>query len=121
MVALGLVGVGDGEVGDGLVEYVALAQVAADLGRLAGASVGTGQDMAAESAIVAHDGRREDLDYRLDLHVLELADIELPAHGPFGPAEEEVARRLHEALADHDPLAVVGIDALARNCGATPR
>ncbi len=39
MVAFALVGVGDGEVGDGLVEGVALPQVAADLGRRAGPRV----------------------------------------------------------------------------------
>ena len=38
----------------------------------------------------------------------------MPAEIPFGPAEEEVAGRLHHPAAMHDSLAVVGMQALAR-------
>jgi hypothetical protein len=43
VVALGLVGIGEGEVGDGIVEDIAFAHVTVDLGGFPGASVGTGQ------------------------------------------------------------------------------
>src|SRR5262245_1568003 len=52
VVAFTLIGIGNGEVHDGLVEAVALAQVAADLGRFAGAGVGAGQGPATELGIL---------------------------------------------------------------------
>ena len=57
--------------------------------------------------------RRENLDQWLDLHVFELANVEMPAEVPFGPAQEEIAGRLHHPAAMHDPLAVVGMQAFA--------
>ena len=43
VVAFALIRVGDGEVGDGLVEFVAFAEVSADRGRLTAAGVRTGE------------------------------------------------------------------------------
>jgi hypothetical protein len=41
------------------------------------------------------------------LHVAQLADIEVPAFRPCGPAEEQVRGGLHQPLAHHHALAVV--------------
>ena len=46
--------------------------------------------------VLGHRRRAEQLDERRDLHVLELADVEMPAELALRPAEEDVARRLHE-------------------------
>ena len=52
------------------------------------------------------------LDQRGELHVTQLADIEMAALGTEHPAEEQIRRRLHQPLAHHHPLAVVGVDTL---------
>ena len=48
-----------------------------------------------------------------NLHVPELADVEMPAELALRPAQEDVARRLHESVPVHDPLPMIGVDALA--------
>ena len=52
VVAFALIGIRDREVGDGLVELVALAQVAADLGGLARAGMGMGQGPATQFGVL---------------------------------------------------------------------
>ena len=52
VVAFVLVGVGLGELGEGLVEGVAAAEVGGDGDAVAGAGVGPGQGPAAEAAVV---------------------------------------------------------------------
>ena len=56
------------------------------------------------------------LDVGAALPVVELADVVVagPAVDPLDaePAEKDVAGRLHQSLADHDPPAVVGVLAL---------
>src|SRR5262249_58600594 len=48
---------------------------------------------------------------RTEPPVLELAHIELPVRrGILGPAEEQVACRLHDALALDHPLALVALE-----------
>ena len=54
---------------------------------------------------VVHDGG--------DLRVAKLAEVIVAAVQSARPAEEDVACRLHEALARHDPLAVVLVQGLA--------
>lgn len=46
-----------------------------------------------------------------DLDVTELPDMEMPAYVADHEAQEQVAGRLGEPEAVHDPLAVVGVDA----------
>src|SRR6516162_10236342 len=114
VVALALIGVGNREVRDGLVEGVALAEVATDLGRLTRARVGAGQRPRTRLGVLTHDTRRVHLDEHLDLHVPELPHIKMTAQLTFRPAEEEIAGGLHEPTTSHDALAVVGVGALTR-------
>src|SRR5262249_2069898 len=56
----------------------------------------------------------EVFEYRAHLHVSKLSDIEMTAAGSASPAEEEIAGRLYQALADHNSLAVIPMMALAK-------
>src|SRR5215831_4501276 len=112
MVALALIGVRDGEGRHCLVEGVALTEVPADLRGSAGAGVSARQRPGADLDVLRHDTRSERLDERSHLHVAELADIAMPAEFALRPAEEDVAGRLHESVAVHDPLSVIGVDGL---------
>ena len=47
-----------------------------------------------------------------DLHVPELADVEMPSVPGLQPAKKDVARRLHQAASVHDPLPMIWVDAL---------
>ena len=47
------------------------------------------------------------VDGKLDLDVPELAEIEVTSFSTLGPAEEDVAGRLHEPVAVHDTLSVL--------------
>ena len=109
MVALGLICVGSRKSRDRIVEDVAITKIAADHCCLAGTRVRACQRMAAPFGKQAHLSRTECFDPRLDLGVSELAYIEMAAPVAFKPAKENVAGRLHEAVADHDPLPVVGV------------
>ena len=96
-----------GEVGEGVVDGVVVAEVGRDRDRVARPGVTAGECPAAQPTpgdqVVA--GHR--LDDRAALLVLELADVEVASGRPDGPAEEDVGRRLEEALAGDHPLAVV--------------
>jgi hypothetical protein len=92
VIALILIRTGDAERGDCLVEGVALAQVPADRRGLAGVGVSARQRPAADLRILRLHDRTERFDQRRELHVLELAHIEMPAELTFRPAEEDVAR-----------------------------
>src|SRR5262245_52778356 len=113
VVALVLISIGLGEVGDGFVEYVALAKVSADLCRLAGAGVRMRERPSAQLGILHHDATGESLDQHANLHVLQLPDIAVPAFRAHRPAKEEVAGRLHETVSIHHSLAMVGIYAFS--------
>ena len=49
---------------------------------------------------------------RAELHAAELAKIEMATLQALRPSQENVARRLHEALSNHDSLTVVLVYAL---------
>lgn len=57
------------------------------------------------SCAVLDDGR--------DLHVAQLAHVDVAAQRGARPAEEDIAGRLHQALAGHHALPLVGVQALA--------
>src|SRR5215510_13500569 len=103
-VPLVLVGVGDREVREGLVEGLRLSEIACDQPGRAGARVRAGERPPTGLRVISHGPRREQLGERLELHVAELAHVEVAALGPDRPAQEQVAGRLHEALAYHHPL-----------------
>src|SRR5215468_4972388 len=96
-VSLVLVGVGDREVGQGFVEGLRFPQIASNQGGGARSGMSLGQRPSAELRVVAHGGRREELGERLDLHVPELAHVEMMAEHPHRPAQEEVTACLHDA------------------------
>ena len=79
--------------------------------------MGTGQRRAAHLAVDAEDLGFHDVDLRRELPVPHLAHVEVVL-GPVGvlepvPAEEDVARGLHEPLPLDDPPPVVRVGALA--------
>src|SRR6516165_1346758 len=108
-VALVLIGVGHREVREGLVEGLRLPEITRDQPGRAGTRVCAGERPSTGLRVLPHGRWREEPDKRLELHVAELPHVEVATLGPDGPAQEQVAGRLHEALADHHPLAPVGI------------
>ena len=76
-------------------------------------AVRAGQRPAASLAVDLQHAAIERLDQWLDLRVAQLADIDVAAFEAGQPAEKDVRRRLHQALAHHHPLAGVAIEALA--------
>src|SRR5829696_4032943 len=107
MVPLGLVGVGLRKGGDRRVEALALAEVRRDLHSVAGAGVRTGQRPAAEACIKGRFLRRHALYLGRALHVSQLAPVKVASRRAAEPAEEDVARGLHEPLAGNDALSLV--------------
>ena len=114
MVALALIGVGEGEFGNGLVEGVRLAHVTRDFDRFAGTGVGASERASTEFGVLEHETVTEDCHNARNLHVLKLANVEVPAEAALRPTEEKVAGRLHELAADDDTLAMVRVPTLAR-------
>src|SRR3954452_13351403 len=117
-VALVLIRVGGRELGERAVERVARAEVRGDRDPVARAGVRARQRPAAELTVGGGDRRAHALDVRRDLPVPELAAVEvaLPAVETFvdpHPAEHDVARGLHQALALHDALTLVLVAARA--------
>jgi hypothetical protein len=109
VVGLRTVGVGDGEGGYRLVQFLVLAAVAGDQPGIDAVGMGAGQQGAGHAAVVVDlvGGERGRVD--ASLAVAELAHLEA---APFHrrPAEQDVADRLHPALAEDDPLPfVVGV------------
>src|SRR3954447_2073413 len=75
VVALVLVGVGLGELGDGAVERVTRAQVRGDGDAVTGAGVRLGEGGGTEPGVHRHGGRVQRLDEDGSLPVAELADV----------------------------------------------
>ena len=111
MVALVLVGVRPGEAPELGGELAALADVAVDGGRVAGAGVRPGQRLAAGGGEL-DQARRDQLGGRDDLHVAELPDVVVLAV-QRAPADEDVGGALHQPLAVDHPLAVIDLHARA--------
>ena len=110
MVPIGLLGIGQGELADRLVERGAVAAIARDHCRVARLGMGQRQRPAAQAAIF-----RESFEtlvaalVELDaaLHVGELPHVEMTVIADFPPAQEDVGRPLGQALADDDTAPVV--------------
>src|SRR5262245_29891357 len=94
VVLLVLEGVGLRKADHGRVEGSPLAEVGADGRRVAGGGVGASEDHSALTSELAQP-RCHLLTRRDDLHVAELADVEVDARRG-GPADEDVGRALDE-------------------------
>src|ERR1700722_20163095 len=113
-VLLGLVGVGEGEAGDGLAEALGGAEVAGQHDEVAGAGVAAGEDLAGDLGVLHQAGRLEGGEVERGLVVVELADEEAARLagawvGDGGPAEEGIGLDLHGALAFDDAAALMGV------------
>src|SRR5215217_6996750 len=111
MVPFGLVGISFSEIGYRAIEALALAEVAGDPHAVAGAGVRPGQRPAAEACIDDQFIGRHALDVSRALHVPELAPVEVASCRAAKPAEEDVARGLHQPLPGHDamPVLLIGV------------
>ncbi len=110
-----LVGVGDGELPEALVEPAPLADVGGDGDRIAGAGVGAGQHAPARGGELAPGAARSaPRSGSPSCRGTGARRSRLPADR--GPAGEDVGRALDQALADHHPLAVVGVPARLAVC-----
>ena len=81
----------------------------------------SGEGPSAEVAVRRHALRDHLVGFCGALPVPQLADVEVPLHAVDSfdllPAQEDVARRLHQVLACHHPLALVGVLALPHEFG----
>src|SRR3989440_4722929 len=109
----GLVGVRLGEGSNSALEAIAFPQVATDLGRVAGARMGTGESPATEPAIVDETLGVQTRDIHGQLHISQLANIKVDGVR-FRPPKEEITGGLHDVLPADDPLTMVGIRAGAQ-------
>ena len=113
MVALVLVGVGLREVRDRLVELGRVAQVGRDGHPVPGAGVRPRQGPGAQPGVVRHALRDHQLDRERELPVTQLPQVEVVVDpvdvGHPVPAQEDVAGGLHQELAGHHALPVVGV------------
>jgi len=101
-VALGLVGVGEREVRDGIVEAGGCADIAGDAAWVAGAGVAAGQ-VSPQTAAYSTSAPGLSESSRMELLVvIELAPRDRSAALDGGPAEEGVGLELHGALAFGD-------------------
>ncbi len=108
MVLHGLVGVCLGEGSNSMLEYIASPQVTTDLSRVAGASMSTGQSPATESTVVDETLWVQTRDIHGQLHVSQLANIEVEGVR-LRPPKEEITSSLHDALSTDDPASMAGI------------
>src|SRR5262249_3220031 len=113
VVSLVLIGVTGGEGDDGLLERVALSEVAGDAMALARLGVGPGEGPRAKLAVLEEADGGEGIHVDGRLHVPELAHVEVAPGRARRPSEKDVAGGLHQALTLHHPLAMVGVLALA--------
>src|SRR5215211_3743407 len=108
VVALVLVGVALGGVGDGAVELVVLPQVLGDRDRIPRAGVGPGRGPAADARVEVEPQRGHGLDLGRALHVAQLPPVVVPLDvHTLGPAQEDVAGGLQHPLPLDHPLAVL--------------
>src|SRR6266571_3701224 len=104
----GLVGVRLGEGSNGALEAIASPQVATDLGRITGARMGTGEGPTTQPAIVDETLGVQTRAIHGQLHVSQLANIQVDGIR-FRPPKEEITGGLHDALPADDPLTMAGI------------
>src|ERR1700683_3220536 len=114
MVALRLIGIGQGKLLDRSIERCAFTEITGDLRRVSGSSVRPGQCPSADLDIFdpVLPGH---LSYiNLHAHVPKLTEVVVAAFIVARPTEKDIARGLQHALPRDDALALVLIPAFAR-------
>src|SRR5687768_17045315 len=114
MVSLRLVGISLPEVGDSVIEPLDLAEIGCDLYAVAGAGVRPGQCPAADPSVQGQLTGRKALYLHRAFHVPQLTHVEVATDSATKPAEEDVARCLHQPLAGNDPVPLVPVNALRK-------
>src|SRR5260370_9250555 len=109
--AVVLMGVGDGKLGDGFIKAIVGDKVTANHRSIARLRVRARQRPAALSRVESQPAGTDAFDQRLDLGVVKLADVKMPPF-IFGPSEKEVARRLHQPLTNDNTLTAIGVTTL---------
>src|ERR1019366_10510124 len=97
VVADGLVGVRDGELGQRPIETPTATEVAGNFGGRAAAGVRPSEGLTAQGHEIAQHPGPHGGEVRRALHVAQLADVVVDALA-FGPAEKDVAVGLHDSL-----------------------
>src|SRR4030095_11666770 len=91
-------------------ELGGVARGGGDGDRIPRAGTGPGQGPAADAGVEVEGDRRHGLDLGCGLHVAQLPPVEVPGGvGALGPAQVDVAGRLHHPLALDDALAVLAV------------
>jgi hypothetical protein len=119
VVAKVLIGVFDRKLADRVVEGRVGSQVASDPGRIAGPRMGARQRPAAKLAPLAQRRGVPVLNDPGELRVPKLPELIVTPVFPASPAEEDVARRLHEPLPG-DHLGALLSKPEMRSCAAVP-
>src|ERR671915_966692 len=114
MVSLGLVGIGLPEVGDSVIEPLALAEIGSDLHADTGAGMRPGQRPATDPRVNSRLVRGQAFYLRRAFHVSQLTPIEVAAACAAKPGEEYVACGLHQPLTGNDAVPLVPVDALRK-------
>src|SRR5262245_26637635 len=109
VVAARLLAIGEGELGNRVVQRLAPPGIARDHGGIAGFCVSQGQGPTAQAGALDEvlDGHRARRVVRSALHVAELPDVEVESV-LRAPAEEDVRRSLDQALAHDHALVLMG-------------
>ncbi len=102
MILLRLVGVGNGELADGLIKCVGRAEVAADGHGISRPCMGACQAERADAQVSGNALGIKLGHVKGTLHVLKLAPVELDAFLAMILSQKDVRGCLHQALADDD-------------------
>ena len=113
IVAKVLVGVFDRELAHCVVERRVGTQVARNACRIARSRMRPRQRPGAKLAEFVQSREVPVFGNRRNFRIAKLTEIVIAANHSARPAKEDVARRLHETLARHHPLAVVSVHGLA--------
>src|SRR5918994_4364744 len=114
MVSFGLVGISLPEVGHSVIETFTLAEVGSDLHAVTGAGVRPGQCPAADPGVQGQLTGRKALYLHRAFHVAQLPHVIVATDSATKPAEEDVARCLHQPLAGNDAMSLVPVNALGK-------
>src|SRR5262249_49568734 len=111
IIALVLVGVGERKLGDGFIKARVRPKVTADRRSIARLRECARERPTAPPRVEPQPAGTDAFDQRLDLDIPKLTNVKMSSF-IFGPSKEEVARRLHQPLSNHDALSAIRVAAL---------